>query len=154
MINDVLRDLLDRGVIAYLDDILIYSETEEEHIALVSEVLRRLQDYGLAVTLDKCCFHEKEVDFLGYVVSDKGFSMAADKVDSIRQWKSPKNVKDVQTFVGFANFYRRFIKGFSAVVAPITDPLKQGGRNFELSMRCELAFRKLKHMFTSAPILR
>src|SRR4030095_6455952 len=87
MINDILRDLLDRGVIVYLDDILIYTETEEEHGRLVAEVLSRLATHGLAAALDKCEFHKSKIDFLGYVVSDKGLEMAQDKVDDIRAWQ-------------------------------------------------------------------
>ncbi len=154
MIHDILRDLLDRGVIAYLDDILIYSETEEEHEALVAEVLSRLEKHSLAAAIDKCEFHKSTIDFLGYVVTDEGLKMADDKVQSIHDWKSPRCVKDVQVFIGFANFYRRFIAKFSGVCRPITDTLKGGGKDFKWTRECELAFRRLKALFTSAPILR
>src|SRR4030095_9490131 len=151
MINDILRDLLDQGGVAYLDDILIYSESEEEHITLVSEVLQRLEQYSLAVSADKCAFHEKKVDFLGYVVSDKGFEMSTEKLDTIREWKLPETVREVQAFIGFANFYRRFIKGFSAIAKPLTDTLK-GGQigKIERSPQFKRAFERLKRAFTSA----
>jgi hypothetical protein len=155
MIHDILRDLLDRGVIAYLDDILIYSETEEEHEALLAEVLSRLEKYSLAAAIDKCEFHKRSIDFLGYVVSEHGLEMAKDKVESILQWKEPsRDIKDVQSFLGFANFYRRFIHNFSGIVKPLTDTLKGGGSNFKWTRECGIAFRRLKQMFTSAPILR
>ena len=154
MINDILRDLLDRGVVAYLDDILIYSETEEEHIAMVSEVLKRLEEYGLGAAKDKCHFHQKKVDFLGYVVSDQGFEMATDKIQAIKEWELPRTVKDVQAFIGFANFYRRFIKGFSRIAKPLTDTLKSGGKNFVITPQFKMAFKCLKNAFTRAPILR
>ena len=84
MIHDILRDLLDRGVVAYLDDILIYSETEEEHTALVSEVLRCLEEHGLAAAIDKCEFHKRSIDFLGYVIIDQGLKMADEKVEAVQ----------------------------------------------------------------------
>jgi uncharacterized membrane protein len=154
MMNTILRDLLDLGVIVYIDDILIYSKTKEEHEKLVKEVLSRLQRYGLAASMDKCVFHQNKVDFLGYVISDQGISMAEDKVKTILDWHSPKSVKDVQSFIGFANFYRRFIDGFSKICKPITDSLREGGAKFEWTEPCEEAFRELKHRFTTAPILR
>src|ERR687884_1036585 len=154
MINDILRDLLNRGVVAYLDDILIYSETEEEHIAMVSEVLKRLEEYGLGAVKDECHFHQKRVDFLGYVVSDQGFEMATDKIQAIKEWELPRTVKDVQAFIGFANFYRRFIKGFSRIAKPLTDTLKSGGKNFVITPQFKMAFKCLKNAFTRAPILR
>ena len=155
MMNHILRDMLDVGVIVYIDDILIYSNTEEEHTRLVSEVLVRLEQHGLAASIDKCVFHTQKVDFLGYVVSDQGISMAQDKVETILKWASPRNVKDVQTFIGFANFYRRFIDGFSKICKPITDTTKESnGKNFVWSAACEEAFSKLRQRFTEAPILR
>lgn len=153
-INSILKDLIDLGVIVYIDDILIYSETEEEHVRLVREVLSRLKEYGLAAAPDKCEFHKNRLDFLGFVISDEGVEMAQDKIQDILSWESPKNVKDVQVFIGFANFYRRFINGFSRICRPITDTLKGSGKDFAWSVECELAFRRLKHLFTTAPILR
>jgi hypothetical protein len=95
MMNEILRDLIDAGVVAYIDDILIYSKTEEEHEQLVREVLRRLQENGLALAPDKCEWHQSSVEFLGYVISPEVVSMARDKVQTLLEWESPKNVKDV-----------------------------------------------------------
>jgi hypothetical protein len=154
MMQEILRDLLDHGVVVYIDDILIYSESESQHELLVSEVLRRLQEHGLAGAIDKSEFHKKSVEFLGYIITADGVAMSEEKLVAIREWAEPKNVKDVQSFIGFANFYRRFIEGFSRVCKPLTDTLKGQGKNFSWDEICTQAFKELKERFTSAPILR
>ena len=103
--NDILQEFLDQGVIVYLDDILIYSRNEEEHEALVEKVLQRLMDNDLAAEIDKCAFHAREVDFLGYRLSPEGLAMTDETIRTIQEWESPKSAKDVQVFMGFANFY-------------------------------------------------
>src|ERR1700712_2354959 len=153
MINAILRDLIDAGVVAYIDDILIYSKTEEEHIALVQEVLRRLSDNNLAIEPEKCDWHVSRVDYLGYVISEDGIEMSDEKVQSVRDWEAPKSVKDIQSFLGFANFYRRFIEGYSKLTRPLTDLTKKSEK-FVWSDECQRVFQELKDRFTSAPILR
>ncbi|XP_077779773.1 vomeronasal type-2 receptor 26-like [Podarcis muralis] len=98
-------------------------QNEEQHVKDVREVLKRLQEHQLWVKLEKCQFHAREVEFLGYLLSDKGLAMDPGKVQAVREWKPPKNRKDVQRFLGFANFYRKFIKNFAHLTAPITDCL-------------------------------
>ena len=105
MINDVLKELLDEGVIVYIDDILIYSETMEEHVDLVNKVLQRLSENKLCASIDKTCFHAPEVEYLGYHISEKGVSMSEEKVEAVREWPEPKDVKGIQAFLGFASFY-------------------------------------------------
>ena len=112
MMNTILRDFLDHGVVVYLDDILIYSKNEEDYIALVKKVLAQLEEYDLAVSTTKPVFHVKEVEFLGYMVPVDGVTMSERKVQSIKDWKHSRSIKEVQIFIGFANFYRRFIKEF------------------------------------------
>ena len=126
MINEVLRDLIDQGVVAYMDDILIFSPTEDEHVHIVTSVLRLLQENGLAVALEKCEWHTSKVEFLGYIISADGVSMAEDKVQTLLEWAPPTNVMAVQSFLGFANFYRRFIEGFSKICKPLTDLTRKG----------------------------
>jgi RNase H-like domain found in reverse transcriptase/Reverse transcriptase (RNA-dependent DNA polymerase)/Integrase zinc binding domain/Chromo (CHRromatin Organisation MOdifier) domain/Integrase core domain len=152
MINEVLHDLLDQGVIAYIDDILIYSENMRQHVDLVQQVLQRLRDAGLHASIDKSFFHLKEVEYLGYQISEHGISMSKGKVNAVQEWPVPRNVKDVQAFLGFANFYRRFIEGFSRVCKPLTDLLRKDGKWF-WSAACDKAFQKLKELFTSEPVL-
>jgi hypothetical protein len=106
MINHIFRDLLDLGLIVYLDDILIYAEIEEERNHIVTEVLKCLAANGLAILQDKCFWSTTRVDFLGYVISKDGIEMAQDKVQCIQDWEYPRGLRDIQLFIGFANFYR------------------------------------------------
>jgi hypothetical protein len=118
MINKVLHNLLDEGVIVYIDDILIYSEDEESHIRLVKKVLQKLKDNHLCASIKKSVFHASEVEYLGYHISKLGIAMSPEKVQTIKDWAPPRSVKYVQQFLGFANFYRRFMEGFSKVARP------------------------------------
>jgi len=130
MMNTILRELLDHGVVVYLADILIYSKTMEEHEALVKQVLTRLERHELGVSLKKSVFHVDTVEFLRYIVGKAGVTMSEKKLESIFNWRAPRSVKDVQIFIGFANFYQRFIKNFSKISKPITDTLKtKGGKH-------------------------
>ena len=144
--------MLDVGVIAYMDDILIYTETVEEYVALVRRVMERLRKARLCVSIKKSSFHQREVEFLGYKISDGGISMTSTKVEEIRAWSTPEKVVYVQSFMGFANFYRRFIKGFSKIAKPLTDLTKKGIK-WTWTPSCQDAFDKLKEMFTTGPIV-
>ena len=148
MINDILREYLDQGVLAYLDDILIYSKNMDDHVTLVKKVLQRLKENQLAVAAHKSIFHASEVEFLGYMVSQEGLRMSERKVESITTWETPKNIKDIQRFLGFANYYRRFIKNFSALCRPLTDSLKKTDKEFEWTELHQHSFDKLKKAFT------
>jgi len=125
MINDVFRDMLDVGVITYMDEILIYTETVEEHVALVMRVIERLRKASLYVSIQKSSLHQREVQFLGFKISNRGISMTSTKVEEIRPWSAPKKVIDVQTFMGCANLYRQFRKGFSKIAKLLTDLTKK-----------------------------
>jgi transposase InsO family protein len=152
MANDVFRDFLDLFVIIYLDDILVYSKTLEEHQQHVRQVLQRLREYGLYAKLEKCQFHQEQVEFLGYVVSSEGISMDPAKIRTILEWESPRSVRDVQCFLGFANFYRKFIDGYSKLALPLIR-LTRKDIPFKWGIEAENAFTALKHAFTVAPIL-
>jgi hypothetical protein len=151
-INDVLKKQLDHFVVVYLDDILIYSKNYKEHLQHVKVVLKQLREAKIQLKLSKCVFHAKEVEFLGFIVNKDGVKMDGNKVRSVLEWKSPRTVKEIQSFLGFANFYRRFIKGFSKIVAPITRLLKKEVK-FDWNEEAEQAFQQLKIAFTSDPIL-
>src|SRR5437762_10280291 len=154
-INDVIHEFLDKFAVAYLDDILIYSNTLEEHILHVRQVLQKLLEHGLFVKLEKCQFSVQEISFLGFVISPQGISMDSDHISTISEWPVPRSVTDIQVFLGFANFYRRFIDGYSRVVMPITSLLgTKGAPPFEWSPTAQEAFDRLKVLFTFAPILR
>jgi len=151
--NDVLRDYLDDFVVLYIDDILIYSDNLEEHTAHVRKVLSKLQDAGLCLKLEKCSFDKDKVEFLGFVIGTDGISMDPAKVAAIRDWPTPSSVSDVQCFLGFSNFYRRFVRKYSHIAAPLTALLKKN-TNFAWTASAQAAFTELKLRFTSNPVLR
>jgi hypothetical protein len=113
LINDTLREYLDDFVLAYLDDVLIFSKNLEEHVQHVQKVLKKLQEKDLLLKLSKYEFHRHEISFLGYRVSSEGLGPDLRKVSTIQNWPEPSSVKDVQSFLGLLNYYRKFIEGFS-----------------------------------------
>ncbi|KAG0158396.1 hypothetical protein PDIDSM_5910 [Penicillium digitatum] len=152
-INDTLREYLDCFCTAYLDDILIYSRTRAEHIEHVRKVLQHLREAGLFAKLSKCEFCVSETKFLGIIIGEDGIRMDPDKIETIVNWKTPTCLTDVQAFIGFGNFYRRFIRDFSKVIAPLVRLTKKDVR-FEWTPVCQLSFEALKKAFTSAPVLK
>ena len=118
--NDCLREYLDVFCIVFMDDVLIYLNTMEEHIDYMQKVLSCLWNYGLTCKLSKCEFHSDSISFLGFIISPNGIAMEPDRITTVTEWPIPSNVHDIQVFIGFANFYRRFIDRFSRIVAPIT----------------------------------
>jgi len=150
--NDVFSDLLDVCVVVYLDDILIYSDDITQHRKHVKEVLKRLRKAGLYAKAEKCEFHSDSVEYLGYVLSPSGLTMSDTKVKTIQEWPEPKKVKDIQFFLGFANFYRRFIFNYSDIVIPLTC-LTRKDTPWNFDENCRRAFNTLKQAFTSVPIL-
>lgn len=152
-INDTLQEYLNVFCTAYLDDILIYSDNEAEHTMHVRLILAKLREAGLQVDITKCEFHVTEVSYLGLIVTTEGIKMDPKKVSAIAEWPALENVKDVQSFLGFANFYRRFIYGFSKIVAPLT-ALTKKGVPFRMTDECQRAFQSLKTAFTSDVVLR
>ena len=141
------------GVVWYLDDILIHGGlTEEEHQKLVEQVLQRCLDHDLAVTLEKSEFHKSEVDFLGHVVNGSEISMQAPTIDAVLEWQTPTKKKEVQAFLGFTNYYRRFIANYSAKVKPLTELTKDVP--FSWGHQQQKAFDDLKTAFTTAPVLK
>src|SRR5579859_667994 len=123
--NDTFREFLDDFLIVYLDDLLIYSESWKEHTVHVRKVLTQLREAGLLLKPSKCQFHVTEVEFLGFIVGNDGVKMDPTKVESITSWPTLKSPHDVRIFLGLANFYRRFIKGFSDLAKPLTRLLKK-----------------------------
>lgn len=119
-INDCLRKYLDVFCTAYLDDILIYSDSLEDHQSHVSKVLEVLQQNGVLLKPEKCEFHTQSTIYSVLVVENNGIKMDPKKFEAVRNWSAPKTVKDVQAFLGFSNFYRRFIRNFLELVSPIT----------------------------------
>jgi hypothetical protein len=154
VMNEIFKDYLDDFLLTYLDDLLIYSQTLDEHRKQVKKVLTRLRKYDLFAKPEKCEFEKKVVEYLGFIISEEGVRMDPKKVEAVLEWEEPRNVKEVQSFLGFANFYRRFIKEYSKVVSPLTDLLKkENQKKFPLKEEEKKAFEILKLAFTSAPIL-
>ncbi|KAK3545138.1 hypothetical protein QTP70_001438 [Hemibagrus guttatus] len=153
LINGVFRDLLGRGVIVYIDDILVYSTSMEDHIRQVREILASLQRHHLFVKLEKCEFHWTTVTFLGYVISPRGVEMDTNKVRAVLEWPAPATIKELQWFLGFANFYRRFIRNYSSVAAQLTSLLRGKPKKLNWTNQARAAFQRLKDCFTTAPIL-
>ena len=155
-INDVLREFLDAFASAYLDDVLIYSDTLEEHIDQVNNVLEKLIQAKLPIDIDKCEFHTQSTRYLGLIISNEGIRMDPAKVEAIQEWETPRTVKDVQAFLGFANFYRQFIFKYSKLAAPLTAITRNGPNGkpvFSWTPEADEAFQALKHAFTTDPIL-
>ncbi|KAK3572708.1 hypothetical protein QTP86_006000 [Hemibagrus guttatus] len=154
LINGVFQDLLGKGVIAYIDNILVYSASMEDHVRQVREELARLQRHHLYVKLEKCEFHRTTVTFLGYVISCQGVEMDMGKARAVTEWPAPATVRELQWFLGFTNFYRRFIRNYSSVAGPLTSLLRGKPKKLTWMNQARAAFQQLKTCFTAAPILR
>jgi hypothetical protein len=153
LLNDIFRPLLDKCVLVFLDDILIFSKTAEEHVGHVRQVLQLLKQHKLYAKRSKCAFFLESVDFLGHVVGANGISPDPRKVQAIREWETPRNTKDVRSFHGLASYYRKFIKGFSQIAAPIT-ALTGSKSKFGWTPEAQKAFEALKLAITSPPVLQ
>ena len=153
LVNDVLRDMLNRFVFVYLDDILIFSRTREEHIQHVRKVLRRLLENQLYVKAEKCDFHASTITFLGYIINANGVTMDPAKVKAVADWPQPTTPKQLQRFLGFANFYRGFIRNYSKIAAPLHALTSGTAASFRWTTEADQAFCELKRRFSSAPIL-
>ena len=151
--NDVLFDYLDEFCTAYLDDILIYSDNELEYQVHVKKVLERLRNAGLQADIKKCEFGVKRIKYLGFIVSTEGIEVDPKKVEAIRNWKPPRTVKGIQSFLGFCNFYRRFIRNYGVVAKPLVR-LTKNNTPFVFNDNCTEAFKELKDRLTSSLILR
>jgi len=158
-INRALAGLVDVICVVYLDDILIYSMTQAEHRRNTATVLERLRKFQLYANLKKCEFDTQEVEFLGFIISPDGVKMDPRRVVAISEWPVPQTLREVQVFLGFANFYRRFVKDYSRVAAPMSSMMKgsKGGKPtgaFRWDESEERAFRSLIACFTNAPMLK
>ncbi|SOV09439.1 uncharacterized protein UDID_18602 [Ustilago sp. UG-2017a] len=155
-INDIFRDIIGVYVVVYLDDFLIFSDTEESHVKHVTEVLTCLRSNRLFAKLSKCEFHTKTVEFLGYIIKPTGIEMDPGKVRTVKEWPMLASIHDIQWFLGFANFYRRFIAHFARIAKPLTSLVKptECFKKFELPKEAQKAFHQLIQAFTSAGVLQ
>ncbi|QRW26807.1 Retrotransposable element Tf2 protein [Rhizoctonia solani] len=150
--NELFKDLLDVCVIIYLDDILIYSKDDASHTQHVHEVLRRLLENQLFCKASKCTFHVTSMEYLGIIVLDKGFSLDKLKIQAVQEWPTPTKVKEVQSFLGFANFLRQFVANFSHIARPLHNLVKKDTL-WKWDTKEQEAFQGLKDAITSAPVL-
>ncbi|KAL5558179.1 hypothetical protein UlMin_034390 [Ulmus minor] len=152
LMNRIFREYLDKFVIVFIDDILIYSKSQKEHEQHLRVVLQTLKQHQLYAKFSKCEFWLSSVQFLGHVVSKDGISVDASKIEAVSKWPAPTNVTEIRSFLGLAGYYRRFVEGFSSLSAPLTGLTKKN-KKFEWTERCEQNFQELKRRLTSAPIL-
>ena len=153
MMNKLLSDLINTGKVAvFIDDVIVGMETEEEHDELVVEVVRRLEENDLYVKLEMCKWKVREIGFLGVIIGPEGIKMEEEKVKGVLEWLIPKCVKDVQKFLGLANYYCWFIEGFVSIARLLHDTAKKG-KKWEWTEKQEKTFRELKEQFTKEPVL-
>ena len=153
MMNELLRDLINTGkVAAFIDDMIVGTETEEGHEELVAEVIKRLEENDLYVKPEKCRWKVREVEFLGVVIGLERIKMEKGKVKGVLEWSTPKCVKNVQKFLELANYYRQFIEGFALIARPLHDLVKKD-KKWEWAEKEERAFGELKRRFTEELVL-
>ena len=152
LMNKIFRECLDRFVVVFVDDILIYSTSEEEHETHLRVVLGLLSEHQLYAKFEKCEFWLTEVNFLGLVVSREGVTVDSSKIDAVQDWKQPKNVFEIRSVLGLAGYYRRFVCDFYRLTVPLTR-LSRKGIKFVWSEACEKPFQELKTRLTTVPVL-
>jgi len=153
MMNKLLRDLINMGKVAvFIDDVIVGTETEEGHDELVAEVIKRLEENNLYVKPEKYKWKVREVEFLGVVIEPEEIKMEKEKVRGVLEWPMPKCVKDIQKFLGLANYYCQFIEGFATVARPLHNMVKKD-KKWEWTEKQEKAFKELKERFTKEPVL-
>ena len=151
-----------QSLLLYLDDVVVFSTSVKQHLQRLELVLQRLQKENLKVKLSKCCFFQKQVKYLGHVVSEDGVATDPDKIAAVAQWKCPENVKELKSFLGFASYYRRFVPGFSQIASPLNslaakltskDKRVKNAIKPHWTEKCHTAFQTLKQKLTTAPVL-
>jgi hypothetical protein len=150
--NVVFRNYLDKFVIVFLDDILVYSKYEKEHDKHLRMVLQVLREHQLYEKLSKCSFYQRKIHYLVHIILEEGIVVDPEKKRAIEGCLVPNNVSEVRYFMGLFGFYRRFIEGFSNIAHPITS-LQNKSLIFEWTIECEISFQHLKYLLTNEPIL-
>ncbi len=170
LMESIFSDESFQSVLLYLDDVIVFSSTVEQHLERLERVLQRFWHHGLKVKLSKCCFFQKEVRYLGHVISSEGVSTDPEKIQAVAEWARPQTAKELRSFLGFASYYRRFVQGFANIAAPlhqlaaageVPKGKKRNKRAYLTSeqfrqkwdSKCEEAFQLLKKKLTSAPVL-
>ncbi|KAM1370587.1 hypothetical protein ACFX2F_041029 [Malus domestica] len=152
LMNEVFQQYLDKFVIVFIDDILVYSKSKADHIRHLNLVLKKLREHQLYAKFNKCQFWLTEVAFLGHVVSAQGIQVDPQKIAAVENWEQPRTVTKVRSFLGLAGYYRRFVQDFSMIALPLTK-LTRKDVKFEWDENCERSFQQLKYCLTHAPVL-
>jgi len=153
MMNDILRDLIDTGdVAAFMDDILVGTEDEKKHNEIVEEVLKRMEESNLYIKPEKCVWKVKEIDFLRLVMEAEEIKIQEEKVAGVLEWPRSKMVKEVQKFLGLANYYRQFVKDFAKLAKPLYRLVRKDEK-WNWGEKQEAVFKELKRVFTMRPVL-
>jgi hypothetical protein len=152
LMNSVFMLELDKFVMVFIDEILIYSKSEEKHAQHLRVILQRLRDHQLYAKFSKCAFWLKELPFLGYIISTEGIVVNPSKAQEVLDWKSPRSVTQIHSFLGLAGYYHRFIPNFSKITKSMTKLLEKEAK-IKWSPQCEEAFLTLKKLLTTAPVL-
>ncbi|KRX53637.1 Retrovirus-related Pol polyprotein from transposon 17.6 [Trichinella sp. T9] len=147
-----LRGLVGSKCLVYLDDVIVFGRTAEEHTARLQEVLDRLRKVGLKVKPEKCQLMKRKVAYLGHIISEKGIATDPSKTRAVKEWQAPSCVSELRQFLGLASYYRKFVNGFASIAAPL-HRLLEGDADWKWTEDCQVAFDALKHQLTSAPIL-
>lgn len=151
--NHIFADMVRQGIlVVYMDDLLIHTHTKEQHRDALKEVLSRFQQHHLFLRPEKCSFYQTECEYLGHIVSHNHIEMDPAKTTAITDWPTLKTLKQLQSFLGFANFYRHFIPGYAQIAAPLHF-LQKKDTLFKWGDEQELAFKTLKQLFTQKPVL-
>jgi hypothetical protein len=153
LMNGVFQEYLDKFVIVFLDGIVVYSKSGEEHEHHSRMVLQVLREHQLYAKLSKCSFYQNKIHYLEHIISEKGIALDLEKIEAIKGWTTPMNMTEVRSFMGLAGYYKRFIAGFSRIAHPITS-LQRKGKKFQWTKECEKSFQQLKQLLTSAPIMK
>ncbi|XP_021737192.1 uncharacterized protein LOC110703715 [Chenopodium quinoa] len=152
LMNRVFHPFVDKFMVVFIDDILVYLKRKEEHIEHLKEVLETLRENKLYAKFSKCEFWLEKVAFLGHFVSKEGVEVDPAKIEAMKGWPTPKPVSDVRSFLGLAGYYRRFVKDFSKIAKPMTSLMKKD-KKFEWDDKCEEAFQLMKQKLITAPVL-
>jgi hypothetical protein len=152
LVNKVVMEYLYKFIMVLINDILVYSRNEEEHKEHLCLILQKFRDHRMYVMLSKCEFWLKQVAFLGHVKSKGGISIDPSKIQDVLSWNMPTNVGDIQSFLGLAGYYRRFIEGFSKITKPMVKLLRKDNR-FKWMPACEASLQELKKRLATAPVL-